>query len=36
MDRLFASVIQSLPRELHEALAEAELLDSHWTRILDP
>ena len=32
MDRLFASVIQSLPRELHEALAEAELLDS---RVLD-
>ena len=28
MDRLFASVIQCLPRELHEALAEAELLGS--------
>ena len=28
MDRLFASVIQGLPRELHEALTEAEHLDS--------
>ena len=32
MDVVFQSLIQSLPRELHEALAEAELLDS---RVLD-